>query len=72
MIFKRVVALRDAYPLGLEHEKYWRIKKGTLKTVTVYPNGGSLTIKTKWGIVHYDPRHFRDLTNVEKLTGRKL
>jgi hypothetical protein len=68
---KRVVALRDAYPLGLDNRHDWLIKKGTCRRA-LKEGGGTLGIKKKRYMVHYDERHFRDLTNIEKLTGRKL
>jgi hypothetical protein len=43
----RLVALRDAYPLGLEVDKTWCIKKG--RCVSMDHAFGVTTIKTKWG-----------------------
>ena len=67
MISKRVVALKDAYPLGLEHDSSWRIKKGRVILADYF-----FSVKSKRGSMYYRPEDFREFTNVEKLTGRKL
>jgi hypothetical protein len=73
MISKRIIALRDAYPLGLENSPEWRIKKGRSRTAVIGQNRpNSVYIQTKWGGLHYNIKDFRELTNIEKLTGRSL
>jgi hypothetical protein len=67
---KDMIVIRNAYPVGLADPLYC-IKKGKRVTVLSY-DSSSVGIQTRWGTMFYRSENFRDLTNVEKLTGRIL